>query len=195
MAKKSSIYTKTGDKGETGLVSGTRVLKSDMRICLYGEIDELNSWLGLICEQLGKEGKYKNQKKFLQKIQSSLFDLGSNFACEFEKRKDYKLPQLTGQLVSEIESEINQIDEGLPLLKNFILPGGHQISAIIHICRSICRRVERTLIQYFNSTKEVLPHFSLEFLNRFSDYLFVLGRFINIDMGSEEILWESKRGN
>jgi len=195
MAKKSSLYTKSGDKGETGLVSGTRVPKSDIRICLYGEIDELNSWVGLICAQIGNEEKYKNQKKFLIKLQSSLFDLGSNFACEFEKRKDYKLPQLTGELVSDIESEINQMDEGLPLLKNFILPGGHQISAIIHICRAICRRVERTLIQYFNSTKEVLPSYSLEFLNRFSDYLFVLSRFINIDMGSKEILWESNRHN
>ena len=121
MAKKSSLYTKSGDKGETGLVSGTRVLKSDIRICLYGEIDELNSWVGLICGQIENEEKYKNQKKFLIKLQSSLFDLGSNFACAFEKRKDYKLPQLTGELVSDIESEINQMDEGLPLLKNFIL--------------------------------------------------------------------------
>ena len=190
MAKKSPLYTKLGDKGETSLVSGSRVLKSDLRICLYGEIDELNSWVGLVCSEIGEQ--YKSHKEFLQKVQGWLFDLGSNFACEFEKRKDYKLPQLDDQIILKIESQINDLDEKLPKLKNFVLPGGNRTSSFFHVCRTVSRRVERTLIQYSKSVNEVLPEYSMEFLNRLSDYFFVLGRFFNVDAGIREVLWEPK---
>ncbi len=191
--KKSKVYTKTGDAGETGLVSGNRTLKSDLRIELYGELDELNSRIGLACSLLGSELKFIQVINFLHHIQSAIFDLGSNLACEVDNREKYNLPQISNEFIQDIELEIDKLDSELEPLKNFILPGGSIVSSSIHLCRTNARSVERKLVHYFNYTKEELPANSIVFLNRLSDYLFVLSRHTNKIMGNEEITWKPRK--
>ena len=188
--KKSKIYTKTGDEGKTSLVSGNRTFKSDLRIDLYGELDELNSRIGYSYALL-PEGMTEI-KNFLHVIQSALFDLGSNMACEFENREKFNLPQLTEDLITQIEKEIDGMDKDLEPLKNFILPGGTAASASIHLARTGSRNVERKLVHYEHVTKEVLPPLSIIFLNRLSDYFFVLARYVNKKMNCPEILWKPR---
>ncbi len=188
--KKSKIYTKTGDEGKTSLVSGNRTFKSDLRIDLYGELDELNSRIGYSYALL-PEGMTEI-KNFIHVIQSALFDLGSNMACEFENREKFNLPQLTEDLITQIEKEIDGMDKDLEPLKNFILPGGTAASASIHLARTGSRNVERKLVHYEHVTKEVLPPLSIIFLNRLSDYFFVLARYVNKKMNGPEILWKPR---
>ena len=187
--KKSRIYTKTGDKGETSLVSGNRISKSNLRIDLYGELDELNSRVGVCASQLEADLEFQQIVNFLHILQSAIFDLGSNLACEDENRLKYKLPQLTDEFITELEQEIDRLDSELLPLKTFILPGGSVVSANIHLCRTNARKVERKLV-YFNQTEgEPLPGNSLIFLNRLSDYFFVLARYVNKTKGVNEIPW------
>lgn len=188
--KKSKIYTKTGDNGETGLVSGNRASKSDLRIDLYGEVDELNSRIGFVGSLLS--GKHSQEEHFLQLIQSALFDLGSNIACEFENRPKYQLPQLNQKVMDDLEAEIDRMDAGLEPLKNFILPGGTLASSAIHLARTGSRKVERLLIHYQDETKEELPDFCLPFMNRLSDYFFVLARYINKAERGKEVAWKPR---
>ncbi|MBG07585.1 MAG: ATP:cob(I)alamin adenosyltransferase [Halobacteriovoraceae bacterium] len=190
MTNKSSIYTKSGDKGKTSLVGGKRVSKSDISLALYGEIDELNSWIGVILSEIEGKDYINNQTLLLKKVQVSLFNLGSNFACEPEKRKSFKLPQLVEEDVLNIENEINEMDSDLKELKNFILPGGSKLSSFLHILRTVCRRVERILIAYSEKNGDLLPSFSGEFINRLSDYFFVFSRWVNFKEGREEELWK-----
>lgn len=187
--KKSKIYTKTGDSGETGLVSGNRIIKSDLRIDLYGELDELNSRVGFSCSLLKD---HPEEVQFLQIIQSALFDLGSNMACEFENRSKFNLPQLDQQLIDSMEQRIDRMDKELPVLKNFILPGGSQVVSSIHLARTCTRTVERKLIYYEHLTSEELPVLSIVFLNRLSDYFFVLARYINHLEKGKEITWKAR---
>lgn len=187
--KKSKIYTKTGDSGETGLVSGNRIIKSDLRIDLYGELDELNSRVGFCCSLLNQ---HQDILQFLQVIQSALFDLGSNMACEFENRSKFNLPQLDQKLIESIESQIDRMDKELPVLKNFILPGGSQAVSSIHLARTCTRTVERKLIHYEHLTSEELPVLSIVFLNRLSDYFFVLARYVNHLENGKEITWTAR---
>lgn len=189
--KKSKIYTRTGDEGKTGLVSGNIILKSDIRIDLYGEIDELNSRIGFACSFL--DNKFETEIKFIHAIQSALFDLGSNMACESENRVKFKLPQISSQLIDEMEIEIDRMDGQLEPLKNFILPGGTISGSAFHLVRTGTRNVERKLISYQQSTNEELPILSLVFLNRLSDYFFVLSRFINKISNFPEIHWKPKK--
>jgi cob(I)alamin adenosyltransferase len=191
--KKSKVYTKTGDQGETGLVSGNRTLKSDARIELYGELDELNSRIGLATSELTMEMSFKQVVDFLHHVQSAIFDLGSNLACEVENRQKFKLPQISNDFIQEIEAEIDRLDAELPALKNFILPGGTRSASVVHLCRTNARSVERKLVKYFDLTREDLPENSLIFLNRLSDYLFVLARYVNKLKGVEEINWKPRK--
>lgn len=191
--KKSKVYTKTGDKGETGLVSGNRTSKADIRIDLYGELDELNSRIGFSCSQLTGDIKFVQTVNFIHHIQSALFDLGSNLACEVENRAKYNLPQISDEFIGDIELEIDKMDSELEPLKNFILPGGTLEAASLHMCRTNARTVERKLIAFYNSTKEELPQNSMIFLNRLSDYLFVLARYVNKVKGVEEINWKPRK--
>lgn len=191
--KKSKVYTKTGDQGTTGLVSGSRILKSDSRIDLYGELDELNSRVGYSSSLLAPDLKFNQVVSFLQHIQSALFDLGSNLACEVENRKKYNLPQISDEFVAEIELEIDRMDNELPPLKNFILPGGSQAASSLHICRTGARNVERKLVLYYETTKEELPLNSTVFLNRLSDYFFVLARYVNKQLLVDEISWKPRK--
>ena len=186
---KSKIYTFTGDKGQTGLVSGSRVSKADLRIDLYGEVDELNSRLGYVVALMRVGKDFSRDISFLETIQSALFDLGSNLACEAEKRSEWKLPSITAAGVQQLEAEIDWIDAGLPVLKNFILPGGTPVAAAIHLCRTSARSVERRLVLFNEDTGEALPENGLQYINRLSDYFFVLARSVNKRQGLSEPLW------
>ena len=188
--KKSKIYTKTGDAGETSLVSGTRAPKSDARIMLYGEVDELNSRIGALVAILRSEKQFDQQMSLLEEIQSGLFDLGSNLACEAQKRTEWKLPQVAIGLVQKLETSIDQMDGTLEPLKNFILPGGHITAAHAHLCRTSCRAVERLMVSYQHESGEELPENGLIFLNRLSDYFFVLARWLNKKMNIGETPWK-----
>jgi cob(I)alamin adenosyltransferase len=183
--KKAVVYTRTGDSGSTALVSGTRLRKSQDRIGLYGETDELNSFLGLAISLLDNSF----DKVFLHKIQSSLFDLGSNLACENEKRLTFKLPQIEEKFILEIEKEIDKMDAVLPELKSFILPGGSEAASAFHVCRTICRRFERSLVAFRDSSPNEVTEIDLKFINRLSDYLFILARFVNLKLKQNEIFW------
>ncbi len=188
--KKTKIYTKTGDTGETGLVSGNRVSKAELRLEIYGEMDELNSRLGFSISLLIQDAFFTSTVQYLQKIQSALFDLGSNMACEASFRAQFKLPQLTMAFIESMESEIDRMDADLLPLKNFILPGGTLPASSLHLCRTSARNVERKLVHFFSVTQEELPTFSTMFLNRLSDYLFVLARYVNHYQKGQEIFWK-----
>ena len=188
----AKIYTRTGDDGSTGLISGNRVQKNDVRISLYGEVDELNSFIGfhLAClTSLPKEALLLDQIELLKKIQSNLFNLGSHLACEVENRAKYKLPPINLKLIGSLESAIDAMEAQLQTLQNFILPGGSQASASAHLCRAVSRRVERTLVE-FNQTQELVPEGSIQFINRISDYFFVLARYLNKLQKVPDILWD-----
>ena len=188
--KKSAVYTRSGDKGQTSLVSGARILKSDNRIHLYGEVDELNSHIGFIRSLLELE-EFTEIDKLLIEVQSSLFDMGSKLACENENWEKYKLPDIPKELIKSVEDEIDKLDSVLPKMKNFILPSGSMAGSYMHIGRTVCRRVERSLVSFEENDKE-LPANSLELINRLSDYLFVASRFVNYKLGKIEIPWNAK---
>lgn len=177
------IYTKTGDSGETGLVSGTRVSKSNQRIDLYGEVDELNSLIGFLNSEVSIQLHLK--------IQSELFNLGSLLACEFEKRKEYNLPIVSSEIIKELEASIDEMNKDLPKLKNFILPGGAEGASRAHLCRVVTRRVERKLVGFGNFFEGEVPENSIVFLNRLSDYFFVLARHWNSKNKVDDILWRN----
>ncbi len=187
--KKSRIYTKTGDKGDTGLVSGTRISKANPRIDLYGELDDFNSRLGYATSLIDKDQAFSQIVKSLHHIQSAVFDLGSNLACEADKRQNYKLPQIPGEFITQMESEIDLLEHDLEPLKHFILPGGTPAAAAFHLARTGARNVERKLVSYREASKEELPLNAIEFLNRTSDYLFVLARYVNKIQGGTERNW------
>lgn len=191
--KKSRIYTKTGDAGQTGLVSGNRTSKADLRIDLYGEIDELNSRIGLCSSYLSQEIVFQQTVVFLHHIQSALFDLGSNLACEAENRSKFNLPQISDEFVQDLESAIDTCDAELEPLKNFILPGGSIAAAALHMARTNARTVERKMVQFTETTQEDLPLNSLVFMNRLSDYFFVLARYVNKLQKTDEILWKPRK--
>jgi cob(I)alamin adenosyltransferase len=148
--KKSNVYTRGGDKGETSLVSGARLSKGHDQIDLYGEVDELNSHLGYM---LSLDQKDYINKDLNQKIQSALFDLGSRLACEPENWEKFKLPNIGSGLIEKIEQEIDRLDSELEKMKYFILPGGVNSAAYGHIVRTVARRVERKLVHYSASSK------------------------------------------
>jgi cob(I)alamin adenosyltransferase len=183
--KKADVYTRTGDKGTTGLVGGTRIKKSDTRINLYGEVDELNSYIGVGLSQLDKNF----ERKSLQLIQSSLFDLGSNLACEKEKRSQFKLPQISQDSIARLERDIDEMDSLLQPLKHFILPGGDPAAASFHVCRTVCRRIERTMVDFEDQNPGDIPENALIYINRLSDYFFILSRYINSSKSIEETQW------
>lgn len=188
--KKSNIYTRTGDKGETGLVSGTRTLKSDSRIDMYGDLDELNSRVGVVVSLMEEHTDLLEIKKHLEDIQCSLFDLGSNLACEADKRDEWKLPQISKSAVALLEDKIDEMESELNPLKTFILPGGHFIASQVHLCRTCSRSVERKMVDFMTTRQEPLPDNALIFMNRLSDYFFVLSRWVNKHFEVNETPWK-----
>lgn len=186
MTKKSALYTKSGDKGETSLVCGTRISKDEEQLYLYGEVDELNSWIGFLIAKLKRD----DEVALLTSIQHQLFNLGSQLACSEENREKFKLPVLSEEVLKELEQGIDRLDALVPKLTNFILPGGHKASAMAHICRTVTRRVERGVVHWAKEGNAI-PSFSVELLNRLSDYFFVLARVLNQDKGVEDVVWSS----
>ncbi len=180
------IYTKTGDQGQTSLIGGTRVAKSNIRIEAYGTTDELNSWIGLIADQ----GLPANASAALKEIQDRLFTIGSFLASDPEKSK-MKIPDLVDGDILFLEKEIDQMNESLPELTSFILPGGHVAASYCHIARCVCRRAERSIVELFLSGPS--NNLILQYMNRLSDFLFVLGRFCVFHYGAEEIKWMPRK--
>jgi cob(I)alamin adenosyltransferase len=180
------IYTKTGDKGETSLIGGTRVPKHHLRIECYGTIDELNSYIGMIRDVT----KSNNHLNFvLNEIQDRLFTIGSHLASDPEKSK-MKLPEFHASDAEFLESEIDKMNSVLPELTSFVLPGGHTDASWCHLARCVCRRSER-LVCNLSEISYVNPSIII-YLNRLSDYLFVLSRKLMSDHKIEEVLWKPR---
>ncbi len=179
----AKIYTKTGDDGTTGLLSGDRVKKSNIRLKTYGELDHLNSVVGSLVQVVDEE-----KSEFLIQIQNRLFDLGSLLACDVDSREKYKLKNISLNDIQELELKIDSHTEKLPALKNFILPGGSEAASRAHLCRTQTRNVERLMVELKDEVNE-LPVNSIEFINRLSDFFFSLGRMINFEANKKEIEW------
>jgi len=179
------IYTKTGDKGTTSLVGGTRVPKTHIRLEAYGTVDELNSNLGLLITYLLDE----QDKDFLQQVQDRLFAVGSHLATDREKTGLKEASAISPEQVEIVEREIDRLDALLPPLSAFILPGGSRGAAVCHICRTVCRRAERRILALAEQVE--ISSELLAYMNRLSDYLFVLSRKMNQDDKKGEIFWDN----
>ncbi len=179
------IYTKTGDKGETSLIGGVRVPKHHIRIEAYGTIDELNSYIGLIIDTYQNKAKSKT----LYEIQDRLFTIGSSLASDPVKSK-MKVPDLLQSDIELLEKEIDAMDDLLPPLKSFILPGGTIVASHIHVARCICRRAERLAVHLAAETE--VPDIIVRYLNRLSDYLFTLARKVVFDARATEVPWKPR---
>jgi cob(I)alamin adenosyltransferase len=179
------IYTKGGDKGETGLFGGKRVPKSSARIEAYGTIDELNSFIGLAITEV----KSEDVKKLLQKIQDQLFTVGADLAApETEIDKKHSIVRVPESFFLDTEKEIDKYDAQLKPLQNFILPGGSKPAALLNICRVVCRRAERRVVAL--SEKSEVGGNIIIFLNRLSDLFFVLARYENMISGIPDVIWK-----
>jgi len=178
------LYTKTGDKGQTGLIGGTRVPKNDIRIEAYGTVDELNSFIGLLTTYPIRD----EEVQFLRTIQNNLFTVGSYLATDTSKVSLEPASILKSDSIEQIEKEIDRIDAILPSLNSFILPGGSQTGALSHVCRTITRRAERRLFDvngFYTIDNQILIYF-----NRLSDYFFALSRYFTLENEGEEISWK-----
>ena len=180
------IYTKTGDSGTTSLLGGARVSKAHIRIEAYGTVDELNSYIGLLRDQEINS----TRRDFLKEIQDRLFTIGADLATEPGKDKVVK-PDLFEADIITLENAMDSMDDQLPALTSFVLPGGHQSVSFSHIARCVCRRAERICIAL--NDQEPVSDLVIKYLNRLSDYLFVLGRFMAQELNAEEVKWEPRK--
>lgn len=181
------IYTKTGDKGKTALIGGTKVPKSHLRIETYGTIDELNSYIGLVNDQITDT----TTNNLLREVQDRLFTIGSSLACDPEKEAKMSIPDLHPADVTLLETSIDKMNEELPVMKSFILPGGHVAVSTCHIARCVCRRAERLCVGMQEEGMAIEP-LILQYINRLSDYLFVLARWVGQRLGVQEITWKPR---
>ena len=181
----SKIYTKTGDKGTTSLIGGTRLSKDHTKIEAYGSVDELNAWIGVLAD--APENKERNA--FLKEIQDRLFTIGAELASEPEQNKK-KLPELFESDIVVLEKEMDSYNEVIPTLRAFVLPGGHPLVSFAHVARTVCRRSERQVIA-LSHNEDVNP-LIIKYLNRLSDYLFVLSRKITQEQNAPEIAWKPR---
>lgn len=179
------IYTKKGDTGTTQLIGGSRVPKHHLRIETYGTIDELNSWMGVVRDSVEDDAS----RDTLYEVQDRLFTIGSMLATQpgYDKMK---LPEMVAADVERLEKEIDRMNETLPEMKHFLLPGGHVCNSLTHVARCVCRRAER-LVTQLNEDEPVAP-LVIPYLNRLSDYLFVLSRWISMQNGAEEVPWKPR---
>lgn len=184
--RKSKIYTKTGDTGQTSLIGGARIEKSDLRLEAYGTLDELNSFIGLVRDfSIEPEAK-----KTLFTIQSKVFIVGSILAAGTVDILT-SLPGLDEKDVKMLEHEMDRMNEHLPVQEHFILPGGHPVVSYCHVARTICRRAERTMSRLeLSDAKQLMV---LKYVNRLSDYFFVLARFVADELGIEENIWSPEK--
>jgi cob(I)alamin adenosyltransferase len=176
------IYTKKGDKGTTSLLGGTRVSKSHIRIESYGTVDELNSWIGLLRDMDDND----DRREFMKGIQDRLFTIGSSLAADPAKQS-VKIPDLHDSDITVLEDAMDKMNEVLPEMRHFVLPGGHRANSTCHIARCVCRRCERAVIRL--AEEEPVDERVISYLNRLSDYLFVLCRTISFETGSDEVPW------
>ncbi|MFC0186059.1 cob(I)alamin adenosyltransferase [Pseudarcicella hirudinis] len=181
------IYTKTGDKGTTSLVGGTRISKAELRIETYGTIDELNAYIGLVRDQPVNSVR----KELLKEIQDRLFTIGSILASEPEQVRK-KIPDLLESDVFLLEKEMDQMDSQLEPMRYFILPGGHTSVSFGHLARTVCRRAERLVIRLAEKEESQINDLIIKYLNRLSDYLFVLCRMMHKELNIEEIAWKPR---
>ncbi len=181
------IYTRKGDDGKTGLIGGDRVAKHHIRVESYGTVDELNSHIGLVRSYITKT----DEEKILADIQNNLFTIGSYLASSASSKMN--LPEFHESSINIIENEIDRLTDSLPELKNFILPGATSQGAQSHIARCVCRRAER-LVVHLSDIEEIEP-FIIKYLNRLSDYLFTLARFLDMKFGGTEIPWIPRTNN
>jgi cob(I)alamin adenosyltransferase len=183
--KKSIVYTKTGDSGTTALIGGSRVPKTHDRLEAYGTVDELNSFIGLLVSLIATD----SDQLFLQQIQQKLFVVGSYLATDQERTEVKSVSVISTDDVVAVENEIDRIDSALPPLRAFVIPGGTQAASVCHVCRTVCRRAERrilTMAENYPISPELLSY-----INRLSDYFFVLSRKTNLDADNEEIFWNN----
>ncbi|WP_018623106.1 cob(I)yrinic acid a,c-diamide adenosyltransferase [Spirosoma luteum] len=188
------IYTKTGDKGQTALIGGRRVSKADLRIDTYGTVDELNAWIGLVRDQPANAGR----RNLLKAIQDRLFTIGSELATDPnqsdgamgmpEKTTKRVFPAIKPDDVFLLEQAMDTMDADLPGLRAFVLPGGHQSVSFCHLARTVCRRAERLVILLNNQSP--VDELVIQYLNRLSDYLFVLSRMMAQELTAEEVIWK-----
>ena len=177
------IYTKTGDKGTTGLFGGARVPKNHHRVEAYGTVDELNAYIGLVRDSI--EGK-NHERAILKEIQDRLFTIGANLASD--PSKNMTVPDILTTDIELLEQEMDTMDRVLPPLKHFILSGGHMVVSYCNLARTVCRRAERLVVALQFSEDNIEP-LLVQYLNRLSDYLFMLGRKMALDFGIEEVKW------
>jgi cob(I)alamin adenosyltransferase len=179
------IYTKTGDSGTTSLLGGTRLSKANVRIDSYGNVDELNAWIGMLRDQPVNSGR----RSLLKEIQDRLFTIGSHLASEPDQTRK-RLPDLHEADVELLEQEMDAMDAVLPPLRSFVLPGGHPSVSYGHVARTVCRRAERAVILLHDH--EPVEEIIIRYLNRLSDYLFVLSRLMTQELGAEEVAWKAR---
>lgn len=184
----TKIYTKTGDLGHTSLIGGTKVPKSHIRIESYGTVDELNSYIGLMSDYLAEE----HSKIILKEIQDRLFTIGSSLACDPDKDTKMEIPDLKESDITLLEKEIDAMNDVLPVMKNFILPGGHVAVSTAHIARCVCRRAERACVN-MHQQEMFVDALVIKYLNRLSDYLFVLARYIGHQLQVPEVIWKARK--
>jgi cob(I)alamin adenosyltransferase len=188
------IYTRTGDAGETALVSGERVPKDALRIECYGTVDELNAFVGLACQTASELAPATPAVgelcEILLRVQHELFNLGSILATSREKVMP-RQPRITEKEISTLESEIDRCTATLPALRSFVLPGGSRLNAELHVCRTVCRRAERLAVGL--AREGGVDLISVRYLNRLSDALFVYSRWVNHMLGVPEVLWQPNR--
>jgi len=199
------IYTKTGDNGSTSLIGGTKVPKSHLRIESYGTVDELNSFIGLLNDQLALADAaqispqhpasaptlFTDIHPFLREIQDRLFTIGASLACDPEKEPKLKIPDLKEEDLTALEKAIDQMDATLPPMKSFLLPGGHIAVSTAHVARCVCRRAERSCVRLQEESLYVEP-IVIRYLNRLSDYLFMLSRYTGHLLNAAEIPWKPR---
>ena len=177
----AKIYTRRGDDGSTGLFGGPRVRKDDLRVAAYGDVDELNSALGVAREEVLA---FPDLRSFIDALQSELFTLGSELATPDASKAPKEVPRITQSHVDRLEGEIDRLTGELPEMRNFILPGGSRAGAALHVCRTICRRAERACVTL------KAPELTISYLNRLSDLLFTMARAANLRAGGREIPWK-----
>ncbi|SFV33511.1 cob(I)yrinic acid a,c-diamide adenosyltransferase [Thermoflavifilum thermophilum] len=177
------IYTRTGDQGKTSLLGGTRVWKSDLRIEAYGTIDELNAYIGWLADE-----QPENIRNELREVQDRLFRIGAVLAYDGSSSLRLDLPEVSEADITTLEKAIDRMEADLPPLKQFILPGGHPAVSLCHVARCVCRRAERACVRLSQETP--LPEHFIPYLNRLSDYLFVLARYTAQQKGVAEITWQ-----
>jgi cob(I)alamin adenosyltransferase len=193
------IYTRTGDKGKTALIGGTKVPKSHIRIESYGTVDELNSYIGLLSDHLAAASGVISHPVFplsasvqtLREIQDRLFTIGASLACDPDKESKMKIPDLKEEDIRALEEDIDRMNEILPEMRSFILPGGHIAVSTAHVARCICRRAERICVQMQEEGMFIEP-VVLKYLNRLSDHLFTVARYAGQLLQAAEIPWKPR---